>query len=103
MHNLEENICVEVSFSILLEARGGGLVFNIVKKLKLYGPFLWAGFNYLKATEPLQGGSLLFTPKFSEMPSTVCYYHVTYTFQSESTLYSCLNVKELLARNKRDI
>ena len=34
----------------------------------------------------------------------VCYYHVTYyTFQNESTLYSCLNVKELLARNRRDI
>ena len=28
---------------------------------------------------------------------TVCFYHVTYAFQSESTLYSCLNVKELLA------
>ena len=27
---------------------------------------------------------------------SVCYYHVTYVFQSESTLYSCLNVKELL-------
>ena len=34
---------------------------------------------------------------------TVCYYHVTYAFQSESTLYSCLNVKELLPRNRRDI
>ena len=34
---------------------------------------------------------------------TVCSYHVTYTFQSESTLFSCLNVKELLARNRRDI
>ena len=33
----------------------------------------------------------------------VCYYHVTYAFQSESTLYSCLNVEELFARNKRDI
>ena len=31
---------------------------------------------------------------------TVCSYHVTYEFQSESTLYSCLNVKELLARNR---
>ena len=28
---------------------------------------------------------------------TVCYYHITYAFQSESTLYSCLNVKELFA------
>ena len=34
---------------------------------------------------------------------TVCSCHVTYAFQSESTLYSCLNVKELLARNRRDI
>ena len=28
---------------------------------------------------------------------TVCNHHVTYAFQSESTVYSCLNVKELLA------
>ena len=34
---------------------------------------------------------------------TVCSYHVTYAFQSESTLYSCLNVKKLLARNRREI
>ena len=34
---------------------------------------------------------------------TVCYYHVKYTFQSESKLYICLDVKELLARNRRDI
>ena len=34
----------------------------------------------------------------------VCYYyHVTYVFQSESTLYGCLNIMELLARNRRDI
>ena len=35
--------------------------------------------------------------------TTVCSYHVTYAFQSESTLYSSLNVKELLARNRREI
>ena len=34
---------------------------------------------------------------------SVCSYHVTYAFQSESTLYSCLNVKELLARSRREI
>ena len=34
---------------------------------------------------------------------TVCSHHVTYTFQSESTLYSCLNVKELLAQSKHEI
>ena len=31
------------------------------------------------------------------------YYHFMYTIQSESTLYSCLNVKELFAWNKRKI
>ena len=30
---------------------------------------------------------------------TVCSYHVTYAFQGESTIYSCVNVKGLLARN----
>ena len=32
-----------------------------------------------------------------------CYYHVMYAFQSEFTIYYCLNAKEFLARNKRDI
>ena len=31
---------------------------------------------------------------------TVCSCNVTYAFPSESTLYSCLNVKELLARSR---
>ena len=34
---------------------------------------------------------------------TVCYYLVMYAFQSEFTLYSCLNVKELFARNRCNI
>ena len=34
---------------------------------------------------------------------TACSCHVTYAFQSESTLYICLNVKELLARSRREI
>ena len=34
---------------------------------------------------------------YSNQRKTVCFYQVTYVFQSESTLYSCLNVKELLA------
>ena len=34
---------------------------------------------------------------------TISSYHVTYAFQSESKLYSCLNVKELLARNRCEI
>ena len=31
---------------------------------------------------------------------TVCSCHVTYAFRSESTLYSCLSVKELLAQSR---
>ena len=31
------------------------------------------------------------------------YYHVMYAFQNESTIYSCLNVKELLVWNRHDI
>ena len=31
---------------------------------------------------------------------TICSYHVTLAFQSESTLYSCLNVEELLTREQ---
>ena len=33
----------------------------------------------------------------------VCSCHVMYTFQSQSTLYNCLNVKKLFGRNKRKI
>ena len=40
------------------------------KTLKLYGPFLWIGFNLFKATESLRGGSLLYTIKFPEIPGT---------------------------------
>ena len=35
--------------------------------------------------------------------SIVCSYHITYTFQSEPTLYSCLNVKELLPCSTSEI
>ena len=34
---------------------------------------------------------------------SVCSCHVTYSFQSEPNLYSFLNVKELLARRRREI
>ena len=32
---------------------------------------------------------------------TVCSYHVIYAFQSEFTLYKCLNVNEILPQSKR--
>ena len=39
-------------------------------KKKLSGPFLWMGFNCPKATEPLRGGSLLFTTQLAGVPGT---------------------------------
>ena len=39
----------------------------VINFFKLYDPFLWMGFNCLKATEPLRGSSLLFTTKFPEV------------------------------------
>ena len=44
---------------------------------------------------------LFWWPLENEGP--VCYYHVTYAFQSEYTLCSSLNVKEHLPRNRRHI
>ena len=42
-------------------------------------------------------------PYISIYQRSVCYYYITYAFQSESTPYGCLNVKEFLARNRRVI
>ena len=47
-----------------------------------------------------------FWPTFDiqiDMTLTVCFYHVMYIVWSQSTLYSCVNVKEVLAQNRRNI
>ena len=41
-----------------------------MKNLKLYGPYLWMGLNCLKATQPLQGDSLLFSTQSPRVPGT---------------------------------
>ena len=42
--------------------------------------------------------------KFNKyIKETVCSCYVKYAFQTESTLYSYLNVKELIARSRREI
>ena len=76
-------------------------------------PFLTFSFSFLRHIPPKlklyipEGITLLncqckvFWPSIAIM--TVHYHHITYAFQSESTLYSCLNVKELLAQNRCDI
>ena len=37
------------------------------------------------------------------MHLSVCYYHITHAFQSESTLHMGLNIKKLLTRNRHDV
>ena len=56
--------------------------------------------SFLDTQKPNIIAKSLKTPK---SVLTVYYYHVTYAIQSESTLYSCLNVKGLLARIRHDI
>ena len=55
------------SVSLLLWAYQRGICGTLKKTLC---PFLWMGFNCLKAAEPLQRNSLLFTTKISEIPGT---------------------------------
>ena len=58
--------------------------------------------NYIKILQ-----LMTFHTKFQRVQTiayyTVSPYHVTYSFQIQSTPYSCLNVKELLAQNRREI
>ena len=56
----------------------------MLKTYKLYGPFLWMGFNYLKATEPLQRGSLLLPP--SSQIFLVLIWSTSEGWKVESTL-----------------
>ena len=61
--------------------------------------------SFLKSLHPLQCFQLIprQQPGYSAIYPTVCSYHVTYVFQSEYTLYCCLNVKELVAQNRCEI
>ena len=43
------------------------------------------------------------TKNLTNINVVVCSGHVKYAFQSESTIYSCLNVRKLLARSRREI
>ena len=63
--------------------------FSSHKIWKLFSSYKMSGFSSHK----ISGIS-------SRKMSSGCCYHVTYTFQSESTLYKCLNLKELLVQNR---
>ena len=70
----------------------GSVFYECGKKTEVY----WYLFIDVSNKTSLKKESLI-------SPMTVSCYHVTYAFQSESTLYSCLDVKQLLVRNRRDI
>ena len=57
--------------------------------------FKWRNFTHSRKKSCYQ------TSKINKL-MTECSCHVTYTFQSESTHCSCLNVKDLLTQNRRD-
>ena len=46
------------------------LIAMSLKKKKLYGPFFYGWGSTASRLKPLQGGSLLFTTEFPEIPST---------------------------------
>ena len=59
--------------------------------------------NDMKETKSRESPSTPYAYNTDIKSVTVCSGHVTYAFESESTLYSCLNVKELLARSMREM
>ena len=79
--------------------------------------FIWLlSFSRYLATKcmPLNNEKCEIRPTIIDLnPAELKYYphivtlntllYVTYTFQSESILYSCLNVKERLARSRHEI
>ena len=72
LHQIHRNIKGYVSrvwYGLFLTTLGMRWSQNFFKA-KFYGPFLWMGFNYLMATEPLRVGSLLFSSKFLEILGT---------------------------------
>ena len=80
-------------------------IFCNIKALKLPNNILRNIPSYLFTSSfTLSLNASIDTPAFSRdsmsliiSSMTVCYYHVTYSFQSESALCNCLDVEKLLA------
>ena len=66
------------------------IMIKVIESYETNGHFLV--FRSVKSLVSLSSVQIKINLMFS-----VCFYHVTYAFQAESTLYSCLNVKGLLA------
>ena len=63
--------------------------------------YVWSSFCSIRVRVILQILPILLQNYYFCL--TISSYHVTYAFQSESTLYSSLNIKEPLTRNRREI
>ena len=76
-----------------------GMVPLFMHGTPLWYPFLWMGFNWLKAREPLWGGNLLFMTKFPEIPGThlielrriKCWVNHGFTHQTPELVIQHLN------------
>ena len=75
------------------------IIFSSIKKNYFFKGFPFCLFIQRKCIKMGNKDSVYVTKQHF----TVCSYHVTYMFQSESTLYVCLNVKELLTLNRHKI
>ena len=66
---------------------------------------IYRGRTYIDSPKWLKNKKSTINPKNNDDKcfQYVCFYHVTYAFRSESTFSSCLNVKEFLARSRREI
>ena len=88
-----------------------GLVFNYVPMYHYKNVIILIVSWYMRVFDQMcnccsNTSNLTFDPHFfilNKQDLTVCSYRVTYAFQCESTLDSCLNFKEFLARSRREI
>ena len=62
--------CFKVALWVKVLQNNLNFTYFFIINLNFMAPFLWMGFNCLKATEPLRGDSLLFTTKSPGVPST---------------------------------
>ena len=63
----------------------------------------WRSKNFILSHSVVFTCFVIMTSDFSFLWYFLNSCHVTYAFQSESTLYSCLDAKQLLARSRREI
>ena len=92
--NASDNLSTNTANNILTNFASTVAKHSYEKKVKYKMYCTFSLYFYCIKTEDI--GNILLDGKSGKNILTVCSYHVTYVFKHESTLYSCLNVKELL-------